>query len=409
MKLSQSIYQQAESEAHYGASGAPSELSQWLTTIDIGWEGNLSDLRELSIYGIQLRRSNITSIPEFIFQTQGNTNERLTNLHKLTICATSLTSIPESIGQLINLKELNLRRNQLTSLPDSIGQLVNLQNLDLANNQLTSLSDSIFQLTNLQRLDLMNNSLISLPESLGQLTNLKYLYLRGSRLTSIPDWIGQLTSLQCLVCHKNRQLTNISESIGKVTNLQELSFTGTSLTSIPESIGQLTNLQDLDISDNHLTSIPEAVGQLINLKKLDLSNNQITDLSPLQRLNQKNLQLRCFNLNLPRRYWTKFSDWQPEWLLDEDNAEIRQVLIQQVGYEKICERLGAETSDNWREYILLKIEADIDLEPIVLLKMTCPSTQHIHILRVPPEIISAEDAITWVNHGIHPDNIAIQT
>jgi hypothetical protein len=45
---------------------------------------------------------------------------------------------------------------------------------------------------------------------------------------------------------------------------------------------------------------------------------------------------------------------------------------------------------------------------MLLLKITCPSTQHIHILRVPPEM-SAEAAITWVNHGIHPDEFAVQT
>jgi hypothetical protein len=51
----------------------------------------------------------------------------------------------------------------------------------------------------------------------------------------------------------------------------------------------------------------------------------------------------------------------------------------------------------------------VGTEPTLLLKMTCPSTQHIHILRVPPEITSAEAAITWVNHGIHPDEFAVQT
>ena len=51
----------------------------------------------------------------------------------------------------------------------------------------------------------------------------------------------------------------------------------------------------------------------------------------------------------------------------------------------------------------------IDRESMKLLKMTCPSTGHIHILRVPPNITSAEAAITWINHGIHPDDIAIAT
>ncbi len=54
-------------------------------------------------------------------------------------------------------------------------------------------------------------------------------------------------------------------------------------------------------------------------------------------------------------------------------------------------------------------DGEPDTEPMVLLKMTCPSTQHIHILRVPPEMTSAEAAITWVNHGIHPDEFAVQT
>jgi hypothetical protein len=122
---------------------------------------------------------------------------------------------------------------------------------------------------------------------------------------------------------------------------------------------------------------------------------------------------------LPHRYWIKLCDWIPEWLLDEDNAEVRRTLIEQIGYEKICNKLNAVAIDSWREYILLRIdgvdavfdegEDAIDLEPMVLLKMTCPSTAHIHILRVPPEMESAEKAITWVNHGIHPDQLSIQT
>ncbi|PSB43180.1 DUF6745 domain-containing protein [Chamaesiphon polymorphus] len=132
------------------------------------------------------------------------------------------------------------------------------------------------------------------------------------------------------------------------------------------------------------------------------------------------IRIRIHGVDLPRRYWTKFSEWKAEWLFDEENAEIRRVLIEQVGYEKICKELNAIEIDTWREYTLMiidgvEVEYDeendelIDIEPMVLLKMTCPSTNHIHILRVPPDTTSAEAAITWVNHGIHPDKFAIQT
>jgi hypothetical protein len=128
--------------------------------------------------------------------------------------------------------------------------------------------------------------------------------------------------------------------------------------------------------------------------------------------------VHMFDVQLPRRYWTEFSNWKAEWLLDEENASIRQVLIEQLGYEEIYNKLGAVSIDSWREYTLLKLDnmqslydegIEVGREPMLLLKMTCPSTGNIHILRVPPEMKSAEAAITWVNHGIHPDKFAIQT
>ena len=125
---------------------------------------------------------------------------------------------------------------------------------------------------------------------------------------------------------------------------------------------------------------------------IHLSGNPLTDLTILQ--SSANLIWVSFlDIVLPRRYWTKLSEWNPEWLLDEENAKIRQRLIQQIGYKKIYQELDTKELDSWREYTLLKIddaerfydedtELEISREPIVLLKMTCPSTGHLHILRV---------------------------
>ena len=106
-------------------------------------------------------------------------------------------------------------------------------------------------------------------------------------------------------------------------------------------------------------------------------------------------------------------------ILEEENAEFRRLVIQVIGYARICEELAAIEIDNWREYTLLKIEVayaraayagrDVDLEPIYLLKMTCPSTNYTHVLRVPPNMSSAREAITWVNWGIDPDEFTIET
>jgi hypothetical protein len=50
-----------------------------------------------------------------------------------------------------------------------------------------------------------------------------------------------------------------------------------------------------------------------------------------------------------------------------------------------------------------------DDESILLLKMTCPSTGFIHVARVPPDSLSAKEAISWMNWDIDPEEFAVQT
>ena len=115
-------------------------------------------------------------------------------------------------------------------------------------------------------------------------------------------------------------------------------------------------------------------------------------------------------VTLPEKYGKLHpNQWQSKWLLEETNAELRRVLIQGIGYSRICHELQAIELDSWQEYTLLKIDSVIDIETIYLLKMTCPSTGYIHGLRVPPNINSARDAIRWVNWGIDPEEFSVQT
>jgi hypothetical protein len=115
-------------------------------------------------------------------------------------------------------------------------------------------------------------------------------------------------------------------------------------------------------------------------------------------------------INLPAQYGKLHpTNWRAEWLLEQRNAELRRVLIQGIGYERICQDLQAKECDRWQEYTLLQIESEIDVEPIHLLKMICPSTGFIHVLRVPPDINSAREAICWVNWGIDPTEFAVQS
>ena len=112
---------------------------------------------------------------------------------------------------------------------------------------------------------------------------------------------------------------------------------------------------------------------------------------------------------LPEKYRVHPHQWQAQWLLEESNAELRRVLIQGIGYGRICQELQATQLDRWREYTLLKIDNEVDVEPIYLLKMTCPSTGFIHAMRVPPYVRSAREAIRWMNWGTDPEEFSVQT
>jgi hypothetical protein len=109
------------------------------------------------------------------------------------------------------------------------------------------------------------------------------------------------------------------------------------------------------------------------------------------------------------KYSVHPSQWQSRWLLEEDNAEMRRVLIQGIGYSRLCQELDAKEIDTWREYSLLEIEQKIDVEPIHLLKMTCPSTDAIYTVRVPPDLRSARVAAGWINWDNDPEEFAIES
>jgi internalin A len=114
-------------------------------------------------------------------------------------------------------------------------------------------------------------------------------------------------------------------------------------------------------------------------------------------------------VRLPEEYGQLHpNQWQSQWLLTERNAELRRVLIQGIGYDRIIQELSAKQIDSWQEYALLQID-NADVEPICLLKMTCPSTGFIHALRVPPNLTSAREAIGWVNWDIDPEEFSVQT
>jgi hypothetical protein len=101
-------------------------------------------------------------------------------------------------------------------------------------------------------------------------------------------------------------------------------------------------------------------------------------------------------------------------VLKTENVEMRRVLIERLGYETFLAQVGGvihdRDTDSGGERQLICIAFDDD-EPLMLLKVICPSTGHIHVLRVPPYMGTCHQAAAWIAGFDHPDdyNPAIET
>jgi|GEM_PF-2826448 len=181
--------------------------------------------------------------------TLPNTIGELTNLERLGLSYSAITTLPDSIGNLTNLKWLDLSSLQITTLPNSIGNLIHLEYLNLMEcESLTTLPNTIGELTNLERLDLSCSAITTLPDSIGNLTNLKWLNLSRSQITTLPDWIGNLINLEQLNLLNCESLTTLPDSIGNLKRLFDLRLEGCeALMSVPETIGNLMNWRELDL------------------------------------------------------------------------------------------------------------------------------------------------------------------
>jgi len=98
-------------------------------------------------------------------------------------------------------------------------------------------------------------------------------------------------------------------------------------------------------------------------------------------------------VRIPKEWGSVHSEhWQPAWLLEANNAEHRRVLIQGLGYDRIMASLPNTLLHTENGMELRRIEKTVDVEPIHLLKVVCPSTGFAHVLRVPPDVETCEAA-----------------
>jgi hypothetical protein len=95
-------------------------------------------------------------------------------------------------------------------------------------------------------------------------------------------------------------------------------------------------------------------------------------------------------------------------VLEVENVELRRIMVARFGIDRFLTELKAEVIHTdyveGRERRLLQVEVERD-EPLVAVRVTCPSTGQMYLLRVSPRTRTCEEAVAWT-FGLTPGNYA---
>ncbi len=123
-----------------------------------------------TIFAIDLKKSNLTEIPEEIY--------KFTNLQYLDLSKNKLTEV-KNLEIFSQLRYLNLEKNKLIYFPIGICQLYKLETLIISKNDISSIPACIEYCQNLKMLDLWSTAITSLPSEMAKLPALEKIDFTG--------------------------------------------------------------------------------------------------------------------------------------------------------------------------------------------------------------------------------------
>lgn len=233
-----------------------------------------------------------------------------------------------------------------------------------------------------------------------------------AKLTSLPGGLktGNLTLNQCINLRslpENLEVNFLNmEGCAALTDWPDSARVSVgsvdarncaSLKSLPHSLGPLTNL---DLSGcRQISSLP--AGLQIN-GWLDLAGTQIVGLPD----SLQGVQLRWRGVLINARIAFFPETLTPAEILDEQNAEVRRVMMERVGLANFIKGANAtvldEDTDPGGKRQLLKIPLKSD-EDLVCVSLYCPSTGRHYIIRVPPAMKTCRQAVAWTAGYDNPE------
>ena len=114
-----------------------------------------------------------------------------------------LSSLPNSICELVHLKELTVDHNNLSEIPGEIEKLKNLERVDFSSNKIVQLPENIGALKKLKSIKVSDNRISSLPQNIGGIEILLNFQIDSNRVSQLPSTIYGLGSGAIAFTHNN--------------------------------------------------------------------------------------------------------------------------------------------------------------------------------------------------------------
>jgi hypothetical protein len=330
----------------------------------------------------------------------GKATANMTVKDALTIKSQAITNLPTGL----RVPTLSVY-GPISALPDqlqarrirvrgggkfTLGREIRCDRLDLADSHVETLP------ADLQARDRIDLSgclrLKQLPTGLRTGT----LNLSGcTALTELPPGLD-VAFLELSGCTALRQLPTDLKIRGGRLSVRDCPW----ITSLPSSLGEIS---ELDVSGClNLATLPAG---LTVTSWVDLAGSAIRTLPP----GLNNIGLRWRGMPVSHQIVFEPQSLKADQILLERNAELRRVMMERFGYDRLFEVAEATVLDRdsdaggERRLLRLPIEGDEDL---VCVAVQCPSTGHRFVLRVPPSMTTCRQAVAWTAGYDNPNDYA---
>ena len=207
------------------------------------------------------------------------------------------------------------------------------------------------------------------------------LLLSCTSLTSLPDGLKVHGTLNLAGCSSLAQLpANLDLGSALAYNYPALYLRGcTALQHLPDDMKVNSSI---DIADSGLQDLPDNLVRQVKIRWRGVTVDPDLIFRP-EKL-------------------------RPEQILGQHNSELRRVLIERVGVDKVLAKANAKIlacdadPGGPRTLVSLRLPGQ-SRENMVYLVCRCPSSARQYMLRVPPNIISCHEAAAWIAGFENPD------